>query len=75
MAYMASHCDFCGEYVDERGKKTRTNALCYDHLNKSTSIPKVSGKKVLTDGGHPSSIPTFGGGTGFKKSGTAGSGF
>lgn len=75
MSYLMAHCDFCSAIVDERGKRTRTSANCVDCLNKTTSIPKTAGKKVLSDGGHVSSIPTFGGGTGFKKSGTNGSGF
>jgi hypothetical protein len=67
MPYLQSHCDFCGEYVGEGGKRTRTNALCAVHLNKTNAIPKKAGKKVLNHSGHVASVPSFGGPQGYKR--------
>ncbi len=66
MKYLKSLCDFCSCKVDERGKRTQTNAVCFDHLTKANSIPKKAGKKVINHGGHVSVTPSFGGSTGHK---------
>lgn len=71
MSYLCQTCDFCNNPAD--GKATRTNGLCKAHLNNTSAIPKKSGVFV-----HPKSsplTPSFGGGTGFKKSSIRGSGF